>query len=194
MGTEPRDSTAAGRAFRVLIVDDNHDAADSLAWLASLWGYEARAVYDGTVALEAARAFRPHCLVLDIGLPGMDGYTLAKQIRKEPELKQSRLVALSAYAGDDHQSQVQAAGFDYSLKKPADPADMERLLKMIQQALRLAQRTEALAQQNVELARETKALLSEVKEEIKEVKEELREVKEEMRDVRNGKERDEAAG
>ena len=181
----------AGRTFRVLVVDDNRDAADSLAWLARLWGYEAETAYDGRAGLEAARAFRPHCLVLDLGMPGMDGYALARRVRQEPDLKTSRLVALSAYGGEEWKQRLHEAGFDHYLTKPADPGDLERLLKMIQHALKLAQRTEALAQQNVELAKETKTLLSEVKEEIREVREELREVKDEIRDVKNGKDREE---
>jgi CheY-like chemotaxis protein len=180
-------SSDAGRGLRVLIVDDNHDAADSLALLACLWGFEVRAAYDGQAGLEAARAFRPDCLVLDIGLPRLDGYALARHVRREPDLSRAKLVALTAYAGDEHTKRMEEAGFDHYLLKPASPSDVEGLLKMIQQTLKLAQRTEALAQKNVELATETKALLSEVKEEIKEVKEELREVKEEIRDVKNGR-------
>jgi two-component system OmpR family response regulator len=172
--------------LRVLIVDDNHDAADSLALLAGLWGHETRTVYSGSDVLEAARSFRPDCLVLDIGLPGQDGYALARRIRQDADLNRVRLIALSAYGGEGYEQQIREAGFDHSLTKPADPNEVERLLQMLQQTLKLAQKTEALARQNVALAKETKALLSEVKEEIKEVKEELREVKEEIREVKDG--------
>ncbi|HKB01418.1 MAG TPA: response regulator [Gemmataceae bacterium] len=173
------------RPMRVLIVDDNQDAADTLALLAGMWGYEARAAYDGPGALAAARSFGPDCLFLDIGLPGMDGYELAYRLRREPALGAAKLVALTAYSGDHHQRRVRDAGFHYHLTKPADPGELERLFRMLAQALKLAERTEALAQQNVELARETRELLIEVKDELKEMKDELREVREELREVKH---------
>jgi len=181
------DATEGKRPLRVLIVDDNRDAADSLAVLARLWGYDVRTVYDGAEALDAARAFQPDCLVLDIGLPGLDGYGVAQVVRQQPALNDAKLIALSAYSSEEHRRRAREAGFEHYLVKPADPDTVERLLKMLQHALKLAARTEALAQQNVELARETKELLTEVKDEIKEVKQELREVKEELRDVKEAK-------
>jgi DNA-binding response OmpR family regulator len=170
-------------ACRVLIVDDNRDAADSLAMLARLWGYDAQAAYDGEAGLEAARTFRPDFFLLDIGLPRMDGFELARRLRRELEVSRVRLVALSAYSGTEHERRAQEAGFDHYLVKPTDPNDVARLLTMLQEAIKLAERTEALARQNVEVARETKQLLTDVKAEIKEVKEELREVKDELREV-----------
>jgi CheY-like chemotaxis protein len=178
-----------GRRLRVLIVDDNQDAADTLVALASLWGHEARAAYDGESGLATARAFEPDCLLLDIALPRMDGYALARLVREEVALRTAKLIALTAYSSEDHQHRARAAGFDNHLVKPADLGDLERLFRMLAQTLKLAERTEALAQQNVELARETKELLIEVKDELQEVKEELREVKDELRHVkedRNG--------
>jgi len=174
-----------GRRFRVLIVDDNQDAADSLAALTGLWGYEARTAYDGESGLTAARSFEPDCLLLDIGMPRIDGYALAACVRSEPTLRAAKLVALTAYSSEDHKSRAREVGFHYHLVKPADPAELQRLLRMLAQTLKLAERTEALAQQNVELARETKELLLEVKDELQEVKEELREVKEELREVKD---------
>ncbi|MFL5338681.1 MAG: response regulator [Gemmataceae bacterium] len=181
-------TTAAQAAaqMRVLIVDDNRDAADSLATLVRLWGFDARTAYDGVAGLEAAAEYRPDCLMLDIGMPRMDGYTLAQRLRQQPDLSRARMVALSAYSGEEHQRRVRESGFDHWLVKPAHPDVLQRLLHMIQQAIKLAERTEALARQNVELARETKAMLSEVKAEIKDVKQELREVREELRETRTG--------
>jgi two-component system OmpR family response regulator len=189
----PTDRTP-GPGFRVLIVDDNKDAADSLAMLARLWGYEVRTAYDGAVALEMARAFQPDCMLLDLGLPGIDGYNLARQVRQQPALGRPKLVALSAYSTEDHRRKGWAAGFDHYLVKPADPLALEGLLKMLQQSLKLARQTEALAQQNVTLARQTKELLSEVKEEIKEVKEEIEEVKTEIKEVKESISREGAPG
>jgi CheY-like chemotaxis protein len=168
----------------MLVVDDNHDAADTLAALVDLWGYETRVAYDSATALVEADRYRPDCLLLDIGMPKMDGYSLAREVRRKPDLRSARLVAVSAYAGEQHQHQAREAGFDYTVTKPANPAELKRLLDMLAQALKLAERTEALAQQNVELARETKELLMEVKDELREVKDEIREVKDELREVK----------
>jgi len=182
-GTAPQDQERAG-SYRVLIVDDNRDAANTLAALAKLWGYEAQTAYDGRTGLEKARAFRPDCLVLDIGLPGIDGYTLAHRVRQHPTLHGAKLIALSAFSSEEHHQRIREAGFDYHLVKPADPAQLEGILKMLEHAVKLMERTESLAQQNVSLAQETKELLSEVKADIQGVKEELREVKEELREVK----------
>src|SRR5690242_5957258 len=95
-------SVTGHNRLRVLVVDDNRDAADSLCLLAGMWGHAARAAYDGAQALETARAFRPDCLFLDIGLPGIDGYSLARQIRRETDLGRAKLVALTAYSSEDH--------------------------------------------------------------------------------------------
>jgi CheY-like chemotaxis protein len=165
-------------------VDDNRDAADTLAVLAGLWGFEAEMAYDGRAALLAAESFRPDFVVLDIIMPGMDGFEVACTLRQRPDLRGTRLVALSANSGPDHLGRVREVGFDYYLTKPAEPGEVERLFHMLAQALRLAERTESLAQQNVELARETKDLLIEVKEELREVKDELKDVKEELRDIK----------
>jgi CheY-like chemotaxis protein len=170
--------------MRVLVVDDNRDAADSLCLLAELWGYEARAVYDGVAALQAAREFRPDCLVLDIGLPEADGYELARLLRNEPELASAKLIALTAYSEREHGSRVREAGFDYHLVKPADPELIERLLKMLNEVVKLASRTEELAQTNVELAKETKELITDAKHDLKEVREEIREVKGDIKEVK----------
>src|SRR3954453_23792756 len=94
-GAKPREADmvtiAAGapprRRLRVLVVDDNQDAADSLAALAGIWGDEVRAVYDGPAALAAAQSFAPDCLFLDIGMPRMDGYAVARQVRQMPALR-----------------------------------------------------------------------------------------------------------
>ncbi len=167
--------------LRVLIVDDNTDAADSLCALLRLWGYDAWTAYDGPTALDVASAVVPDCLFLDIGLPGIDGYDLARRLRADPVLKRANLVALSAY-GDQERSR--AAGFDHHFVKPADPEELEALLKMLSQVLKVAQRTQQLAEQSAEMAKETKHLIGEAREEMKELKGELREVKGELREVK----------
>ena len=175
---------ASDRPLRVLVIDDNRDQADTLAALTGMWGYEVRTAYDGAAALAAADGFRPDLWVIDIGMPRMDGYALARTIRQQPAHRSAKLVALTAWSGEKHKSLAREAGFDQYLTKPADPADLKRMLIMLAQALKLCERTEALAQQNVELARETRELLLEVKDELKEVKDELREVKDELREVK----------
>jgi len=180
------------RPLRVLVVDDNHDAADSLALLVRLWGHEARVAYDGVEGLRSACAHEPDCVLLDVGLPKLDGYHLARRLREEVGLRQSKLVALTAYSDEHNIHRAWEAGFDFHFVKPADPDMIRRLLTMLDRVLRLTEQTETLAQQTVELTKETKTLLTDVKQEmkevkadIKEVKEELREVKEDLRDVRN---------
>src|SRR4051812_34822092 len=95
--------------FRILVVDDNRDGADSLALLLTLWGYEVRAVYDGAEAVQAARDFKPDCILSDIGLPGIDGYRLAELFREDEALKGLPLVAITAYSDS---RRAKEAGFD----------------------------------------------------------------------------------
>jgi CheY-like chemotaxis protein len=175
------------RILRVLVVDDNRDAADSLGTLLSLWGYDYRLAYDGAAGWEAACAYRPNCLLLDIGMPGLDGYTLARRVRQEPSLEGAKLVALTAYSDEVHALRAREAGFEHRIVKGADPLEIERLLNMINEVFQLASRTEQLAQKNVALAAETKDLLQEVKQDIQEVKEEVKELKEELREVKESK-------
>jgi CheY-like chemotaxis protein len=163
-------------------VDDNRDAADSLRLLLELWGHNVRVAYDGAAGLEAARNYRPDCLVLDIGMPKLDGYSLAKMVRQEPGLEQAKLIALTAYGDEKAIRSVKEAGFDYHLVKPASPLELERILTMLNEVIRLASKTEELARENVALAGETKQLLKEVKQDIQEVKEEVQELKEELRE------------
>ena len=116
---------------RVLVVDDNQDAADSLAMLLRLWGYHCRVSYDGQSALQMTWEFRPDCLILDINMPGMDGCTVARRLREVPELSGVKLVALTAYSDETHVRRIQQAGFDYHLVKSEDIEVLEHLLMMI---------------------------------------------------------------
>jgi two-component system, OmpR family, response regulator len=190
--------------LRVLIVDDNQDHADSLAILVELWGHTPNVAYNGESGLRAAAEWRPDCLILDIGMPKLDGYAVAERVRQHPGLERGQLVALSAYSHADHIRRVTEAGFDFRLTKSAEPADLEQLLTMIENILKLAERTEELsrknvaaaerteqlAQKNVELAGETRELLQEVKEELKEVKKDVQEIKEDVREVKDQVEKD----
>jgi PAS domain S-box-containing protein len=106
---------------RVLVVDDNADAADSIAMILRLSGYDVRCVYDGPSVLETAKAYRPDVVVLDIGLPGMSGYDVARQLREHTDFRRTPLVAVTGYGQDEDRRRSQEAGFDYHLTKPVDP-------------------------------------------------------------------------
>jgi PAS domain S-box-containing protein len=116
----------AGR--RVLVVDDNRDAAESLALLLRLKRHEVQVAYDGPEALEAARRHHPEVVVLDIGLPRMDGYEVARRLRQEPGLEKTTLIALTGYGRDEDRRRSQEAGFDRHLTKPVDPLELMNLL------------------------------------------------------------------
>ncbi len=103
---------------RVLVVDDNVDAATSLAMLLKMAGNEVRVAHSGPAALEVAGRFQPAVILLDIGLPGMDGYTVASELRKRRETAPAILVAVSGYGQDEDRRRSRAAGFDAHLLKP----------------------------------------------------------------------------
>jgi CheY-like chemotaxis protein len=119
---------AAGRAARILLVDDNRDAAESLAMLLRLSGHEVAVAYDGPGGLEAAAAHRPEFALLDITLPGMDGYELARRLRRQPDLEGAVLVALTGWGQAEARRRSQEAGFDHHLVKPVDLAALRQLL------------------------------------------------------------------
>jgi PAS domain S-box-containing protein len=105
---------------RVLMVEDNPDAAESLVMILELLGHHVRVVHDGLAALEVARSNVPDIMLVDIGLPGMNGYEVARAVRSAPELKNIVLVALTGYGRPEDKTQALAAGFDYHLVKPVD--------------------------------------------------------------------------
>jgi PAS domain S-box-containing protein len=122
---------AAGRApalRRVLVVDDNVDAAESIGMLIRLWGHEVRVAYNGPQALKAAEEYRPEVVVLDIGLPGMSGYEVARQLRQRPQFEKALLVAVTGYGQDEDRRRSGEAGFDHHLTKPVDPDTLHALL------------------------------------------------------------------
>jgi CheY-like chemotaxis protein len=114
--------------WRILVVDDNRDATESLALLLQLEGHATRAAYDGLEALEVARSFDPEIVLLDIGLPGLNGYEVARRLRQQPGGDRLLLVALTGWGQDDDRARTRAAGFDEHLVKPVDPACLVRVL------------------------------------------------------------------
>jgi CheY-like chemotaxis protein len=107
-------------ARRVLVVDDNRDAAESLCMLLKLLGGDVRVAYDGAEALQTIDSHRPAVVFLDIGMPGMSGHEVARRIRQRPELDGVTLVALTGWGQDEDRRQSSRAGFDFHLTKPAD--------------------------------------------------------------------------
>lgn len=115
-----------GSPQRVLIVDDNADAAQSLALLARAWGHEVAIAHDGPSALQLVQRFAPERALVDIGLPGMSGYELARRLRAlHPHLY---LVAMTGYGRQEDRRAAHAAGFDMHLVKPANPQELQALL------------------------------------------------------------------
>jgi DNA-binding response OmpR family regulator len=117
---------------RVLVVDDNTDAADSLATLLGVMGYDVRTAYDGPEAIEAADAFQPLVALLDIGLPRLSGYDIARHVRSRRG-KEVLLVAITGWGQDADRKRAVDAGFDHHFTKPAD---FGKLLELIQEELR----------------------------------------------------------
>ena len=115
-----------GRALRVLLVEDNVDAAEMLGEMLSLSGYSVRIAGDGEAGIDAALDFHPEVVLVDIGLPRMDGYAVAERLR--PALPGARLVALSGYGGEEYRQRGKRAGFDDYLIKPVEPRELLALL------------------------------------------------------------------
>jgi CheY-like chemotaxis protein len=105
---------------RILIVDDNEDSAWTMATLQSMRGHETRTAFTGPDAVAAAAEFLPDVVLLDIGLPGMDGYQVARQLRAMPALAGTFVVAMTGYGRDEDRALTEAAGFDRHMVKPVD--------------------------------------------------------------------------
>jgi CheY-like chemotaxis protein len=113
---------------RLLVIDDNKDAAESMSMLLELWGYEVVCAFDGRAALETAAKYRPDAVFLDIGLPGMDGYEIAERLRELPEGPRAVLVAITGYGQDEDRRRSREAGIDHHLVKPVAPETLHKLL------------------------------------------------------------------
>ncbi|MFL5342562.1 MAG: PAS domain S-box protein [Gemmataceae bacterium] len=113
---------------RVLVVDDNVDAAESTSMLLRLWGHDVQLAYNGQEALRAADEFHPEVILLDIGLPGMSGYDVARQLRQKSTFEKTLLVAVTGYGQDEDRRRSHEAGFDVHLVKPADAQQLRQLL------------------------------------------------------------------
>jgi signal transduction histidine kinase/ActR/RegA family two-component response regulator len=128
---EPEPAAAAADAAparRILVADDNRDAADSLAVMLRVGGHEVRTAYDGEEALDLAEAFRPGLALLDIGMPRLNGYETARRLREKPYGRDIVLVALTGWGQPEDKQRSKHAGFDHHLVKPVDPSILDRLL------------------------------------------------------------------
>jgi two-component system CheB/CheR fusion protein len=110
------------------VVEDNKDGAESMALFLGLLGHEVRLAGTGPGGVEAAREWRPDVVLCDIGLPGLDGYGVARELRLNPTTARVRLLALTGYGSEEDRRRAREAGFDHHLVKPADPAELARLL------------------------------------------------------------------
>jgi PAS domain S-box-containing protein len=120
-----------GPSLRVLVVDDNVDAAQSLAVLLNSGGHDVRTAHDGPATLEAALDYRPNVVLLDIGLPGMNGFEVAIRLRQQPALGNVVLVAMTGYGQEADRQRSQEAGFDHHLVKPADFGKVQEILATV---------------------------------------------------------------
>lgn len=131
---EPSPGGDGGGRHRILIADDNADVAESLAMMLRLMGNEVRSVSDGVQAIEQAVAFAPELILLDIGMPGLDGYEVARRIREQQWDRHLVLVALTGWGQEEDRRRSIDAGFDYHFTKPVNPAALEKLIAQLPQA------------------------------------------------------------
>lgn len=127
-GQGPAEGPEEAPTRRILLVDDSPDAVRTLELLLKRLGHEVRTAPDGPSALEAARDFRPDLVLLDIGLPGIDGYEVARRLRGDPEFASVAIVALSGYGQEDDRRRAREAGFDEHAVKPVDFDQLQDLL------------------------------------------------------------------
>ncbi len=121
------------RHSRVLVVDDNVDLTRGLARLLQIRGHEVRIAHDGLTGLELAKNSKPDVVLIDIGLPGMDGYQLAAHLRRDESVKDATLIAISGYGQEEDLRQAREAGFDHHLLKPIIS---DQLIKIVEEAER----------------------------------------------------------
>ncbi len=128
------DTAGGGRKWRVLVVDDNRDAADALARMLRLMGHEAHLAHDGPEAIQAAEALRPEVVLLDIGLPKMNGYDVARHLRRQAWGAGMTLIALTGWGGEEDRRRSAEAGMDEHLTKPVGLATLEKVLAGLRRA------------------------------------------------------------
>ncbi len=118
-------SSSEGRALRILVVEDNHDSADLMARYLRRKGYKVLVAYDGTSALKLVPEYQPQVVLTDIGLPGIDGYEIARRLRHDPKSTTPMLVAITGYGRKEDSARAKEAGFDHHFTKPIDLTQLE---------------------------------------------------------------------
>jgi CheY-like chemotaxis protein len=120
-----------GQHLRILVVEDNRDSADSLRMLLELYGYEVNVAYTGPDGVKAAEEWHPSVVLCDIGLPGLDGYGVARKLRGNPATAKTPMIAVTGYGADEDRSRSREAGFDRHMVKPVDPEALHQALSTL---------------------------------------------------------------
>jgi PAS domain S-box-containing protein len=118
----------AGKRLRILVVEDNHDSAESLRLLLQMFGHEVSVAYTGTDGVQAAKRWHPDVVLCDIGLPGLDGYGVVGELRRDPETATTPAIAVTGYGAEEDRRRSRQAGFNMHLVKPADPDELREVL------------------------------------------------------------------
>jgi DNA-binding response OmpR family regulator len=116
---------------RILVADDDQDSAESLAMLFQMMGHDVRAAQNGLAAVDLAESFRPHLIVLDIGMPGVDGNEACRRIRQHSWGQAAIIAALTGWTRDEDKDRSEQAGFDHFLVKPVDPKALDALIAAV---------------------------------------------------------------
>jgi CheY-like chemotaxis protein len=124
----PVTPAAAPRRFRILVVDDNHDSALSMAMMLQIMGHDTRTAHDGESAVSTAETFLPEVVLLDIGLPKLNGYEVAQRIREKTWGQSMYLIAVTGWGQDEDRQRSSEVGLNLHMVKPVEPAALEKLL------------------------------------------------------------------
>jgi len=133
---ERTEHEVSGARGKILVADDNRDAADTMAMLLEISGFEVLVAHTGAQALDKARESNPDAVILDIGMPDMTGYEVARRIRAEPWGKDVFLLAITGWGQEEDKVRAMAAGFDQHMTKPVDPDNVEQRLRSFLDARR----------------------------------------------------------
>lgn len=117
-----------GSPCRILIVDDNEASAQTIGWMVELSGHDYRIATKASTALEIAREFVPELVLLDIGMPDVDGYTICRQMKGIPELKNAVFAAQTGWSQEEHRIKAKEAGFDHHLVKPVSLETLQKII------------------------------------------------------------------
>jgi CheY-like chemotaxis protein len=117
--------------LKILVVDDNEPSAKTLGWMMEMIGHSTRLALSSSKALEVAKEYKPDVILMDIGMPGMDGYELCTNMRSEPALRNSVFIAQTGWGQQEHRQRSKEAGFDYHLVKPVPLPELETLIASI---------------------------------------------------------------